>query len=303
MLVAMTFADNLPLTGRRRNLALVAALALGALANWPLACIFRGSYYEACATFPSWKSWLRFFPDNTGATFFLGGAIALAYFARRHDRQVTQALHAAGLARIETQRRTLEADLQAMQAQVEPAFLLGTLEDVGRLNETEPDLGDRALDALILFLRAALPRLRETTSTVSKEVDLSCAYLAIAKVRLKDRLVFHVDTPEEALDARMPPMVLLPLLEGAVNRDTAAIASRTITIGAAIGGGRLTLTIADTGAGFAPEGPGESISSGIRERLDALYGQAASLALQHNEHRGTCAVLEIPHERVEGSDR
>ena len=304
VLFALTIADNLPLTGRRRNLALLAALLLAALANWPLACTFLASHYWACRTFPSWKSWVQFFPDNTGATFFLGSAIALAFFARRHDRQVAQALHAAELARVDTQRRTLEADLQAMQAQVEPAFLLGTLEDVGRLHETDPDTADRVLDALILFLRAALPHLRETTSTVSKEFDLARAYLSIAKVRLKDRLSFHVDVPDIARDARMPPMVLLPLLEGAVNRGPEPmIVDRTIHIGAAVDSGRLTVTVADTGPGFAPDGPYQGTIQGIRERLDALYGPNARLAVQRGEQDGTRVVLEIPHEPIEGSDR
>lgn len=304
VLLALTVADNLPLAGRRRKLALLAALLLAALANWPLACTFLESYYWACRTFPSWRSWVQFFPDNTGATFFLGSAIALAFFARRHDRQVAQALHASELARVDTQRRTLEADLQAMQAQVEPAFLLGTLEDVGRLHETDPDTADRVLDALILFLRAALPHLRESTSTVSKEFDLARAYLSIAKVRLKDRLSFHVDMPDVARDARMPPMVLLPLLEGAVNHGPEpGIADRTIHIGAAVDSGKLTLTVADTSVAFAPEGPRQDGIQGIRERLGALYGKDATLVLQRGEQNGTRVVLEIPHETVESSHR
>jgi hypothetical protein len=304
VLLAVTCADNLPLTGRRRNLALLAALLLAALANWPLACTFRMSYYEACQTFPSWISWVRFFPDNTGTTFFLGSGMALAFFARRHDRQVAQALHAAELARVDTQRRTLEADLQAMQAQVEPAFLLGTLEDVGRLHESDPETADQVLDALILFLRAALPHLRESTSTVAKEVDLAHAYLSIAKVRLKDRLSFHIDVSDAARDARMPPMVVLPLLESAIHRDPLpATSDRTINIGVVVDGARLRMTLADTGAGFAPDGPHQAGIQGIRERLDALYGKEATLALQLDEQQGTRVVLEIPHETIESSDR
>ncbi|MEO8135757.1 MAG: histidine kinase, partial [Betaproteobacteria bacterium] len=304
VLLALTFADNLPLTGRPRKLALLVALLLASLANWPLACLCRESYYFACNWFPSWKSWLRFFPDNTGATFFLGGAIALAFFARRHDHRVAQALHAAELERVDAQRRMLEADLQAMQAQVEPAFLLGTLEDVGGLSEIDPDAGDRVLDALILFLRAALPHLRETTSTLSREVDLARAYLSIAKVRQKDRLSFFIDAPERMRDARMPPMLLLPLLEGVINREQErATTGWTIRIVAASDNGRLILSVTDTSAGFAPGGTGEAGIRGIRERLDAIYGRDATLALQRSEQLGTCVVLEIPYEHMEGSNR
>jgi hypothetical protein len=303
VLLALTFADNLPLTGRRRQLALLAALLLGVLANWPLACVLLGDYYGACRTFPSWKSWLRFFTPNTATTFFLSGAIALAFFAHRHDRRVEQALHAAELAHVDTQRRTLEADLWAMQAQVEPAFLLGTLEDVGRLNETDPDTGDRVLDALIVFLRTALPQLREATSTVAKELDLARAYLSIAKVRLNDRLSFYIDAPENARGARMPPMLLLPLLESAVNHGPEpAVASRTIKIGAVIDSFRATLTVTDTGVGFVAERPGEDGCEDIRARLNGLYGQNARLDVRRNRQHGTRAVLEIPYERIEGSN-
>jgi sensor histidine kinase YesM len=72
------------------------------------------------------------------------------------------------------------------------------------------------LDDLIAYLRAALPHLRESTSTLGREIDLARAYLNIIQVRMGERLAFDIDVPSSARDARMPPMMLLPLIDHAL---------------------------------------------------------------------------------------
>ena len=68
-----------------------------------------------------------------------------------------------------------------MQARVEPRFLFNTLAQVERLYEIDAQRADRMLDDLIVYLRAALPQLRETTSTLSREIELAKAYLNIVE--------------------------------------------------------------------------------------------------------------------------
>ena len=92
-----------------------------------------------------------------------------------------------------------------MQARVEPQFLFSTLAQVQNLYEANAATGERMLDELIAYLRAATPRMRDTSSTLAQEIELARAYLAILKVRLGDRLEYAIDIAEDSHGARMPP--------------------------------------------------------------------------------------------------
>jgi sensor histidine kinase YesM len=102
-------------------------------------------------------------------------------------------MRAAELARTLSRRRTLESRLQAMQARVEPQFLFNTLAQVRELYERDAVVAGRVLDDLISYLRAALPHLRESSSTLGQEIALARAYLDIMQVRLGERLEFSID--------------------------------------------------------------------------------------------------------------
>ena len=75
-------------------------------------------------------------------------------------------MHAAELSRIAAERESIEADLQAMQARVEPKFLFNTLTHVKQAYAQGGTQGAGLLDALIAYLRAAMPKMRDTSSTV-----------------------------------------------------------------------------------------------------------------------------------------
>ena len=94
-------------------------------------------------------------------------------------------------------RDVLESRLAAMQAQVEPQFLFNTLAQVERLYEIDPARAARMLDDLIAYLRAAMPLMRDTSSTVKQEIDLARAYLDIVRIRLGDRLAFAIEVPSD----------------------------------------------------------------------------------------------------------
>ena len=203
---------------------------------------------------------------------------------------------AAEIERAHTAKRTLESRLQAMQARVEPQFLFNTLTQVRELYRASTARGEGMLDELIAYLRAAMPKMRDTSSTVGQELDLVRAYLGIVRLRLGERLAFDVEAPERAADARMPPMMLLPLVDHAIARGLAATdAIGSIRIRTGIADERLRVEIADTGVGFLPANEDDGLA-GIRERLSALYGSDASLVLQGTNASPTEAVLEIPYE-------
>jgi len=224
----------------------------------------------------------------------LGGAIVWLVNDRRRARRARERMQGAELDRIAAAKRTVESELQAMQARVEPQFLFSTLAQVRDLYDVDKARSGLMLDELIAYLRAAMPRMRDTSSTVGQEIELVRAYMGVVRLRLGERLPFEIETPEQVADARMPPMTLLPLVDHAVAHGLGARqATGSIRIRTGIAEGKVRLEIADSGVGFLPETEGDAIA-GIRERLAALYGDAARLELRRVDATVSTAVLEIP---------
>lgn len=174
----------------------------------------------------------------------------------------------------ETARKLLQAQLQAMQAQVEPTFLLNTLKQVEELYEKDSKQADKLLDDLITYLRSAIPRMRSNTSTLQQEFDLAMAYLRLlAELGGKvQRFKFDLDSADAG--AEFPPMVLTPLLS-----RCAAYCSQ-FTIAAKRGDSSIILGIAmNIADDFHLSELDKTLGlEEIRERLHALYGELASVA-------------------------
>jgi signal transduction histidine kinase len=195
-------------------------------------------------------------------------------------------------------RQLVEAQLKMMQAQVEPHFLFNTLASVDYLIETDPARASTMQKNLIQYLRAALPQMREGSTTLGKELTLCRAYLEILKVRMEDRLQFAITVPQGLSSAQFPPMMLQSLVENAIKHGLEPKAEGgTLTITADIAHGTLRVTVADTGLGFgaaATGGTGVGLAN-VRERLAALYGGTAKVTVQGNTPSGTIATIEVPY--------
>ena len=180
-----------------------------------------------------------------------GSIIVFIYVNRRNALRARARMNDAHVQRAETQRRAIESRLQVLQARVEPKFLFNTLAQVRDLYESDPAKGSRMLGNLIVYLRAALPHLRESTSTLGQEVDLVGAYIDIMRARVGESLAFRVVVPDVARAARMPPMVLLPVVDHVLTHRLARRATcGAIGIAARNVDGNLRLEIADSGEGF-----------------------------------------------------
>jgi hypothetical protein len=192
-------------------------------------------------------------------------------------------------------QQVTEAKLQALQAQVEPHFLYNTLASVQALTEVDPGKASEMTGHLIQYLRNALPKMRESVSTVGQEVELVRAYLNILQMRMDKRLAFEIDVPAELLAQPFPPLMLPSLVENAIKHGLEPQREGgVVRITARAEGGKLRVACADTGKGF-----GEAIGDGVgltntRERLAALYGDAGRLTLEANAPRGVVATIEVP---------
>jgi vacuolar-type H+-ATPase subunit H len=193
-------------------------------------------------------------------------------------------------------RQVTEAKLQALQAQVEPHFLYNTLANVQALTEADPAQANKMVEHLIQYLRSALPKMRENSSTVGQELELVRAYLNILKMRMGARLEFSIEAAEHVAKLPFPPLMLPSLVENAIKHGLEPQREGgRIDIVATVTNGIIKLEVKDTGRGFGTGTAGGGVGlANIRERLQALFGNAGKLALTENQPRGVIATLEVP---------
>ncbi|HEX7466259.1 MAG TPA: histidine kinase, partial [Usitatibacter sp.] len=194
-------------------------------------------------------------------------------------------------------QQVTEAKLSALQAQVEPHFLYNTLASVQALTEVDPQQANAMTGHLIAYLRNALPKMRESVSTVGQEIELVRAYLNILQMRMGKRLAFEIDVPPELMEAPFPPLMLPSLVENAIKHGLEPQREGgKVTIRATEADGTLRMSVLDTGRGFAETlGAGVGLAN-IRERLAALYGDKGKLTLESREPHGVEAAIEVPRE-------
>jgi LytS/YehU family sensor histidine kinase len=221
---------------------------------------------------------------------------ALAALVRQKDALARHQALAFDLERSELGRQALDARLRLLQAQVAPHFLFNTLANVQALVDAGSPQASVVLQSLIAYLRAAVPRLNESATTLGQELELVRAYLELMHMRMPDRLQFALHVDEAARALRCPPMTMLTLVENAVRHgiDPSEEGGR-IDIHVQRREGRCVVRVSDTGAGLRQEGNGLGTGlSTLRERLDLAFGGDAQLRVSAQHPRGVSAELDFP---------
>ncbi|MGH8172641.1 MAG: sensor histidine kinase [Rhodanobacteraceae bacterium] len=253
---------------------------------------------------PFWEDKQRL--EGFSALCFLGLLlapwIALAALVRQKDALARHQALAFDLERSELERQALDARLHLLQAQVAPHFLFNTLANVQALVDTGSPQAAAVLRSLIAYLRAAVPRLHESATTLGQELQLVTAYLELMHMRMPDRLQFALHVDERALSLRCPPMTLLTLVENAVRHgiDPSEEGGR-IDIHVELRDERCIVRVVDTGVGLRPSGSGLGTGlTTLRERLRLVFGADAELRVSAEEPRGVRAELDLPATGVAG---
>jgi signal transduction histidine kinase len=190
----------------------------------------------------------------------------------------------------------LASDLKALQAQIEPHFLYNTLANTRYLVRHQPERAVEMLDHLIAYLRSALPDLRNPMSALGRECELAGHYLELMAIRYGERLSVQVHCGDDVRDLRLPPLMLMPLVENAVQHGVEPhIGSVTVSVSARRARDRVQVLVRDNGAGIGNAVLGSGVGlRNVRQRLEALYGPAASLGLSIDAEGWTTAELTLP---------
>ena len=235
--------------------------------------------------------------SNVAAVFFWGSIATKILASGKYKAELT-AKAATNRADVEAlERRLLEAQMAALQAQIEPHFLFNTLALIGQLIETNPPQAANIHAALIQYLRAAMPQMREKGGgKLGQQVTLSLAYLKIMQARMGDRLTISVDLPEQLSFVAFPSMMLQTLVENAIKHGLEPkLTGGHIAIKAYKIENDLQVDVSDNGIGFdlhADDGIG---LSNIRERLKMLYGSKAQLIIEAPADGGTRVSIRLPY--------
>jgi two-component system LytT family sensor kinase len=208
----------------------------------------------------------------------------------------------------------LEAQLDALQRQINPHFLFNTLNSIASLVRSKPELAREMIVKLGNILRVLL-RDRDAFVPLEEELAFTDDYLDIEVVRFGEKLKVVKEIAEETRHVVVPTMLLQPLIENSIKHGLEPrIHGGTVTLRSRIVDGMLMLEVEDDGVGIEPGGPVTSAESGVvregsgigmrnvRERMQVLYGEDAQVELVSRPGRGTRVRLSMPITRVEDSD-
>lgn len=202
--------------------------------------------------------------------------------------------------RIRAERNAAQAQLQLLQAQMEPHFLFNTLANVVSLMEEDTPRAKQMLESFTDYLRASLGSMRRGETTLGEELDLAEAYLRVVKTRMEDRLHYRIDVPDGLRSMTLPPLSLQPLIENAVVHGLEPqIDGGTVVISARLIDGQLIVDVTDDGRGLeaartkGSRGTGTALAN-IRERLAQLHGERGGLVVEAAQPQGVHAVLRLP---------
>lgn len=301
-IVIFWLARRVPLERRRLLLALIAhfgaAVLLGlartairielnkhvlGLNRRPFSMVFWGSYSVTILYY----------------ALLLGIAHAVLYHGRYREGQRTAERLAAGLT---------EARLQALKMQLQPHFLFNTLNAISALIPAQAQAARQMVAHLGDLLRISLENEDLQEVTLLEELASLEPYLEIEKARLQERLTVEMRIDPETLEARVPHLLLQPVVENAIRHGVAPrIEPGRVEITASVRDRRqLHLTVRDDGAGLERSEQSRTRKAvglaNVRARLEELYGPAQSLTLENHPEGGVVVRISLPLRSLRDAD-
>jgi two-component system LytT family sensor kinase len=205
--------------------------------------------------------------------------------------------------RLEAETIARDAQLRMLRYQINPHFLFNTLHAIYALIKTsQPDKAMGMTGKLGRFLRSTLDYDPAQCVSLATEIENIRLYLDIETVRFSDRLTIQYGVSNEALSARVPGLILQPLIENSIKYAIASSESGgTITINARVKKTQLFLEVIDSGPGIASTEQDDSGRSGIGlrnvlERLQALYNDEYSFDFESLSPHGLRVTVSMPFE-------
>ncbi len=199
----------------------------------------------------------------------------------------------------QARRELLEAQLSNLRARLNPHFLFNSLNTLAGLIEEDPPAAVDALQRLCELLRHALESTEARRTPLRTELSALSDYLEMERLRFGDRLRWTVEVDDELQDAKVPTLLLQPMVENAVKY---AVAPRrtggSIQVRGYAQDARLHLEVTDDGPGTTETGGTQLGEKTLRERLQLEYGSGATVSAGPRSEGGYRVAVSLPHEEA-----
>ncbi|MGH9881395.1 MAG: sensor histidine kinase [Pyrinomonadaceae bacterium] len=226
--------------------------------------------------------------------------IALTGYAFSYYRRA----RAGQLRTLQLEAQLSQAQLDALKMQLHPHFLFNTLHSISALLRNDTEAARRMITRLGDFLRLTLENSGAQEVTLKQEMEFLRCYLEIERIRFRDRLVTRMDVAPQVLDAKVPNLILQPIVENAIRHGiTPRSTPGLIEIEAKPQNGALRIQIRDNGPGLPEHRSSDTLFrkglglANTETRLERLYGSAHLFDLMNDPDGGLIVTLEIPFHR------
>ncbi len=204
-------------------------------------------------------------------------------YVLQQGRQLTRKLSEQEFQLLNLEKLKTRAELDALQAKINPHFLYNALNSIASLVHDDPDKAEEMTLLLSKLFRYSTGRDGELFATLADELEMVRTYLQVEQVRFGNRLTFSVEVSDPALsDLKLPQFLLQPIVENAIKHGIAKRADMgRIDVRIYEKAGELHLCVHDNGPAFPDDMSGGYGLRSIQDKLKLLYGDAARVELQN----------------------
>lgn len=228
------------------------------------------------------------------ALYFFMIAWALLFIAIGYAREVREIERAAS----RFAQAAQNAELRSLRYQVNPHFLFNTLNSLSTLIiKNHNERAETMIQNLSTFYRTSLSNDPLEDVILAEEVRLQKLYLDIEAVRYPERLIVDIDIADDLLSIKVPALILQPLIENAIKYGVSRSSKPvTVRMKAQMIRQKLQISVTDDGEYFPDiQDSGNGIGLvNVRDRLEARFGNAASLSCETLPDGGYEAIITMP---------
>lgn len=273
---------------------------LGHLAQWIMYTYFPDNqlfwpHYWHILDYTSWN-----IHGNRGSLLFASIpliAVSLYFYFWQRSRHFTRKISEQEYQLLNLEKLKTKAQLNALEARINPHFLYNSLNSIAGLVHQDPDKAEEMTIQLSKLFRYTTGRNEGHSHSIAEELEVVKSYLAIEQMRFGNRLHYTIDVAPELMEVKIPRFLLQPIVENAIKHGISQLLDNgKIDVKIEIKTDFVEFVIHDNGPAFKEEVAGGYGLRSIKDKLNLIYGDKASLQIQNNEYKGVVIRIPISHE-------